>query len=304
MTRQAKHIETSAEAVEEGIEAADEAGMVTLRRGEGDPAPVVFDSPHSGRTYPPGFQPLPGVEALKAYEDRFVDALLVDAPRHGVDVIAAEFPRSYIDPNRALDDLDHELLEADWPEPLAPTLHTERGVGLIFRLMHDSAPIYGEPLSLEEVKGRIEGCWLLYHETLDVALGAAQARHGAVWHVNCHSMRPVGDAMSPDPGMARADFVLGDLEGESCDPDFTRFVADTLSDLGHSVAVNDPYKGAFIVQRHGRPADGRHSLQIEINRALYMDVTTLKKHEGFERVRRDMGRFAEALAGYARERSG
>jgi N-formylglutamate deformylase len=276
---------------------------VMVRRYLGsDEVPVVFDSPHSGRFYPEDFRPAVSLDILREYEDRFVDRLVADAPNHGVTLLAANFPRAYIDPNRAPDDLDAEMLEAVWPEPIAPTNHTVGGTGLVFRVMRDTAPIYDRQLALDEVRRRLDQCWIPYHEALKSALAGHIERHGAVWHLNCHSMRPVGDASSPDPDRKRADFVLGDLFGASCAPEFTEVVAETLKGLGYSVAVNEPYSGAYIVARHGRPGDGSHSLQMEINRGLYMDLATLEETDGFAPLRADLGRLAEAVAGFARER--
>lgn len=281
------------------------AELVSVRRPPaGQRLPVVFDCPHSGRFYPEDFGSIVTVERLQGYEDRFVDDLFADAPDHGVSLVTANFARAYIDPNRALADLDQGLLAAEWPEALAPTINSERGVGLIFRVMNDSAPIYDRMLSLDEVKARIESCWIPYHDALGEALDEACERAGAVWHLNCHSMRPVGDALSPDPGVKRKDMVLGDLEGKSCDPAFTDFVEGTLKDLGYSVAVNDPYKGAYLVERNGHPERGRHSLQIEINRALYMDMESLERTADFASLKADMARLAERIGAFARERAG
>lgn len=278
---------------------------VMVRRHLGsDEVPVVFDSPHSGRYYPDDFRPAVPLEILREYEDRFVDRLVSKAPDHGVTLIAANFPRAYIDPNRAPDDIDAEMLEAVWPEPLAPTPHSVGGTGLVFRVMRDAAPIYDRSLAIEEVRRRLEICWHPYHAALDEALAMHRKRHGRVWHLNCHSMRPVGDPTTPDPGKRRADIVLGDLFGSSCDPAFTDLVAKSLEGFGYSVAVNSPYSGAFIVARHGRPGEGSHSLQMEINRGLYMDLETLEPTAGFEPLRNDLGRLAEAVVAFARDRQG
>ncbi len=281
-----------------------EAPVMVRRHLGAEDVPVVFDSPHSGRFYPEDFRTAVPLDILREYEDRFVDRLVADAPDKGVTVIAARFPRAYIDPNRAADDLDAEMLDAVWPEPLSPTAHSVGGTGLVFRVMRDAAPIYDRRLAIDEVRRRLDLCWLPYHEALEEALAAHQDRHGVVWHLNCHSMLPVGDTGSPDPGESRADFVLGDLHGTTCDPAYTAFVAETLQGLGYSVSVNLPYSGAYIVARHGRPTQGRHSLQMEINRGLYLDLGTLEQSDGFDGLKRDLGRLAEAVAGFARDRIG
>lgn len=285
------------------IELAEREGAepVDIAHGAAD-VPLVFDSPHSGRYYPDDFSSVVSRKLLREYEDRFVDRLIADADDHGVTTITAHFPRAYIDPNRAPDDIDEEMLEAVWPDPLSPTRHTLQGTGLIFRRMHDASHIYDRPLTVEEVQRRLDGCWRPYHAALESALAAARQENGAVWHINWHSMRPVGDAMTPDPGNERADFVLGDRQGQSCEPAFTSIVAERLEAMGYSVAINDPYQGAYIVERYGKPREGWHSLQIEINRGLYMDLDTLEKIERFETVRRDIGALAGELVSWSRTR--
>ncbi|HUL81304.1 MAG TPA: N-formylglutamate amidohydrolase, partial [Gammaproteobacteria bacterium] len=122
------------------------------------------------------------------------------------------------------------------------------------------------------------------------------------WHLDCHSMPAVGDVMSDDPGRPRADFVLGDRDGTTCEPELTAFVAGTLRGMGYDVAINDPYKGVELVRLHGRPRERRHSLQIEVNRRLYVDEATLEKHAGFASLQAHLHRLLEALAGYVRGR--
>jgi N-formylglutamate deformylase len=286
------------------VELAEREGADPVDVVKGSPAiPLVFDSPHSGRFYPDDFRSVISRKMLREYEDRFVDLLIADAPHHGVATISANFPRAYVDPNRASDDIDEEMLEAVWPAPLSPTPHSERGTGLIFRHMQDQSPIYDRLLTLEEVRRRLDGCWRPYHAALDAALAEARSRHNSVWHVNWHSMRPVGEAMTPDPGNKRADFVLGDLQGESCEPAFTSIVAEQLEAMGYSVAINHPYQGAYIVERYGKPQEGRHSLQIEINRRLYMDLGTLEKIERFAEIRTAIGRLAGELAQWTAARA-
>ncbi len=158
--------------------------------------------------------------------------------------------------------------------------------------------------AVAEVADRIDRYWRPYHAELDAVLDARFRRFGAVWHLNCHSMPAVGDARSDDPGRERADFVLGDRDGSTCEPGFTRLVADTLRQLGYAVAVNDPYKGVEIVRKHGRPSEQRHSLQLEIKRTLYMDEQTFEPSAGFFRLEADLARLTATIAGHLRERLG
>ena len=270
----------------------------------GEPLPILFDSPHSGTLYPDDFGHAVDPFLLRGGEDRFVDDLIVDAPSHGITVMRALFARTYIDPNRPVADLDPDILADDWPDPVEAGLHSGRGVGLIFRLIGEAVPIYRRRLSRAEVDHRIETYWRRYHECLDDRLSGMIARHGVAWHVNWHSMLPVGNALSPDPGRKRSDFTLGDLHGKGCAGEFTAFVAETLRDLGYSVSINDPYAGTYIVERYGRPGEGRHTLQVEINRALYMDLATLEPGPGMPVLRRSIAAFSARLAAWANEHSG
>jgi N-formylglutamate deformylase len=270
----------------------------------GTEVPAIYDSPHSGRDYPPDFRPAVPVEKLHGYEDRLVDELISGAPDHGIPLIAATFPRAYIDPNRAIDDLDPHVVGDDWSGPLNPSPNSELGLGLVFRTGLQGMPIYERPLGRESVVQRIENYWLPYHEALEAALRQAERRWGQVWHIDWHSMRPLGDEQSPDPGEERPDFVVSDRDGTSAEPAFTGFVVDALEALGYEVAVNHPFKGGYIIQSHGRPEEGRHSLQIEINRALYLDYESLELTSGSEALRRDLDRFSGDFAAFAAQRAG
>jgi N-formylglutamate deformylase len=273
---------------------------------EPDPAaevPLIYDSPHSGRYYPDDFEPSVSVELLHGYEDRLVDDLVADAPQHGIALIAAAFPRAYIDPNRAADDIDADLIGEDWTDPLNPTLYSQRGHGLVFRKSLEGKPIYERPLGKERLRSRIEGYWRPYHQALEQALQTIQQRCGDVWHISWHSMRPVGDESSSDPGEERPDFVVSDLDGDSAGVEFTRHAIDQLRELGYSVNRNWPFKGGYITQLHGRPHEGRHSIQIEINRGLYLDLATLELTPGAEHLRSDLAEFSSRIAAFASSRS-
>lgn len=264
------------------------------------PAPVVVDSPHSGRVYPSDFRPAVSRALLEGGEDRFVDALFAEAPLYGAEMVAARFARTYIDPNRGLGEIDPGLLDDTWPWPVSETERVRLGVGLVFRKVGPGIDIYDRKLSVAELRRRVETCWQPYHDALREALDAAHGRAGVVFHLNCHSMEPFGNELSPDPGAKRPHFVLGDLDGRSCAPDFTAFVVEALRGLGYTVAVNDPYKGAELVERYSDPKSDRHSLQIEVNRGLYMDGKTREKHDGFAPLKRDLGRMLARLCDYAR----
>lgn len=267
--------------------------------------PVVFDSPHSGHDYPDDFGAAVPPAALRGAEDRFVDELFLAAPDHGATLLRALFPRSYVDPNRAPDDIDPRLLEEPWPQPLRPGPKTELGIGLIRRAVAPGLFIYDRKLPVAEVERRIRRYWMRYHAALRGLIERAHRASGVVWHIDCHSMKSVANGMTPDPaGTRRPEIVLGDRDGTSCDPAFTRLVGETLRRLGFEVALNAPYRGAEIVRRYGDPASGRHSLQIELRRDLFMNEALWVRNEGFVRVQAAMSDLAAVVCDYARSRAG
>lgn len=245
-------------------------------------SPLVVDSPHSGRIYPADFAYTCPLPLLRQTEDFLVDELVVGATLAGATIIAAEFPRSYIDVNRAENDIDPAVLADVWDAPLELTERTRLGLGLVRRLCMTGVPVYAEPLLAREVKRRIETCYRPYHAALGNAVQQRLRAFGQSVLLNCHSM----PSRSHEEGyVARPDFILGDRNGTSCDPALTRKIADMLGDMGYSVVLNTPYKGMEIVRRYGQPQQGRHALQVEINRSLYMDERKLEKNPNFDLLR-------------------
>lgn len=265
------------------------------------PTALVFDSPHSGNRFPEDFGAAVEVHALRGGEDCWIDELFgAGAQAVGAPMLAARFPRTYIDPNRHADDIDPDLLDAPWPGPLRPSGKARIGKSLIWRTLDDGRPIYARRLPVDEVQRRIERFHAPYHAALRKLLDTARQRHGRVWHLNCHSMKSVAGRQSDDgEGSVRSDFVLGDRDGSSCSPAFTAFARETLAAMGYRVNVNDPYKGVELVRAYSDPAAGRHSLQIEVNRGLYMNERTLEKSDGFDALRENLTRLAQALAGFS-----
>jgi len=274
-----------------------------IRHDPRTPIALVLDSPHSGEWYPDDFDHLPPREIVRRAEDTHVARLWRNAVEHGATLLEARFPRAYIDANRSLEDIDADLLSDPWPGPVAPSRKTAQGIGLVWRLARGGTPMYGRKLTSAEVRARIDNCWHPYHAALDALVDERHRAFGAVWHVNCHSMPRVGDALADDPGRERADVVLGDRDGTTCEPQLTALVAGVARVLGYTVAINDPYKGVEIVRKHGRPHEGRHSLQIELNRSLYMDEDTLAPNAGYAKLQRDLATIASELARHVRKRT-
>jgi N-formylglutamate deformylase len=262
--------------------------------------PLVLDSPHSGRDFPADFDAAVSRFDLREGEDCFVDELYAPAADLGVPLLAARFARTYLDANRHRGDIDLDLIEGGhWPHEHVPSGKARIGKALIWRTLDDGRPIYSRKLAVGEVVSRIERCHAPYHARLRRLLEATHARFGVVYHINCHSMPAVGGKMGEGAeGKPRAEFVLGDRDGTSCDPAFTEFVRSTLAAMGYEVAVNDPYKGVELVRAYSNPAQRRHSLQVEINKKLYMDEATRTKHDGFAALQANLTRLVEAVNDY------
>ena len=225
-----------------------------------------------------------------------MDELYAGGPELGVPLLAALWPRTYLDPNRHAGDVDLDLIDGSWPGEYRPSGKARVGKALIWRTLEDGRPIYSKKLSAESVLRRIQRFHAPYHEAIQRLLSETRARFGRVYHINCHSMRSVAGKQSEDgEGSVRADFVLGDRDGTSCDPRFTEFVRATLAGLGYRVKVNDPYKGVELVRAYADPASGRHSLQIEINKRLYMDEGTLQKTAGFASLQKNLANLLTEL---------
>jgi N-formylglutamate amidohydrolase len=274
-------------------------GVLWRRDPQAAEIPLVFDSPHSGSSYPDDFRFCCSLDVLRTAEDTYVDELYADAPEFGATLIGALFPRSYLDPNRAADDLDMALIDGTWPSPLTPSHKTRAGLGLVRRVARTGTPIYDRKLAVAEILARVERCHTPYHRVLDEACDRLHRKFGVVWHLNCHSMP---SQRSGKKGGQCADFVLGDRDGTTCSPEFTDFVAKVLRARGYNVRINEIYKGVEIVKRQGRPAAQRHSLQIEVDRALYMDQRTIEKAPGFARLQADITHLIGALRSFASAR--
>lgn len=265
-----------------------------------DPIPLVCDSPHSGSIYPQDFQTILPVSVLRIAEDAYVDELWEAVPDHGGTLLCAEFPRSYIDVNREPDDIDPNILAEPWNGEVNPTEKSRLGFGLFWHSM-DGHPMYDRKLWVGELENRISSYYEPYHLALWRCLEEAVERFGMVWHLNLHSMPSNSYSLLKHGGDKQlADFVLGDRDGTTCDPTLTGIIEDYLRGRGYTVARNDPFKGVALVARVGRPAEHRHSLQIEVNRKLYMNESTFEKTEGFDRLKQDLDGLTAHLSEFIR----
>jgi N-formylglutamate amidohydrolase len=264
-------------------------------------APLVFASPHSGDVYPPEFVSRSRLDmrALRRSEDSYVDELFAAAPALGAPLIKALFPRAYVDPNREPYELDPAMF--DGPLPDFVNCHSSRvaaGLGTVARVVANGEAIYRGKLSFAEAEQRIARCYRPYHEALAELLADTHAQFGCAMLIDCHSMPSVGGPMERDSGAGRVDIVLGDCHGVSCDPRLTDLADRVLRAEGFAVQRNAPYSGGFTTQHYGRPREGMHTLQIEINRALYMNEVSYERGSGFAALRRRLTKLIEALAAF------
>lgn len=262
-------------------------------------APFVFCSPHSGRHYPRVLLEAARLDAhaLRKSEDCLVDELFGGIPKLGAPLIAARFPRAYVDVNREAWELDPAMF--DGPLPAFVNVASPRvgaGFGTVARVVANGAEIYRGKLAFDAARVRIESLYMPYHAALETLVADSVAGQGRALLVDCHSMPSVGGPMDRDPGRRRLDFVLGDCFGAACAPVVTETAEAVLKRMGYAVGRNDPYAGGFITRHYGVPRRGRHALQIEINRQLYMDETAIVRASGFQALRADLAKLVAALA--------
>jgi N-formylglutamate deformylase len=256
--------------------------------------PFVFASPHSGRLYPPEFvaqSPL-GAVSLRRSEDAFVDGLFATAVDCGAPLIAARFPRAYCDVNRSPAELDAAMFEGRLPGAVDTTSpRVNAGLGVIPRIVRDGAEIYRHKLAAPEAEERLSKLYRPYHAALTKLIEMTMARFGVAVLIDCHSM----------PSAAAApDIVLGDRYGMAASPGLVRFAERVFEAQGFAVARNAPYAGGYTTHLHGRPSRGVHALQIEINRALYLDEERIEPSPRYETLRTRLASAIEALVGIDR----
>lgn len=254
----------------------------------GQTAPVVLCSPHSGRVYTKAFLARSRLDplTLRKSEDCYVDEIFAPAAGLGAPLLLARFPRAYLDANREPYELDPDLFRERLPEfANTRSVRVVGGLGTIARIVADGEEIYDGPLPLDVGIERIERLYKPFHGALAALVEETRQRFSYSVLVDCHSM----PSNSPFGGGARRpDFVIGDRFGTACDMRLTRFLKETLSHMGYDVHINRPYAGGYITEHYGRPARRMHALQLEINRALYLDETTLQPTRQFAQLQQHM----------------
>ena len=261
--------------------------------------PFVFASPHSGSDYPDAFvsgSPL-DLLTIRQSEDSFVDELFASAPRLGAPLLCARFPRAYCDPNREPFELDQGMFEDALPDYANTTsLRVAGGLGVIARITAGNKEIYSRKLTFAEAERRIAECYQPYHAALKAQIDRTKEQFGHVVLIDCHSMPSSVSSSCVGHHRQRPDMILGDRYGTSCDRAVVDVAEQMLRDFGYQVGRNAPYAGGFTTQFYGRPVEHVHSLQIEINRALYMDERTIEPRPGLASLAKDMAFLIEGMA--------
>lgn len=260
--------------------------------------PFVFASPHSGRRYPADLLRISRLshEQLRQSEDGYVDLLFDSAPQSGAPLLRALFPRAYVDVNRSRNELDPRMFADALPR--SAELRSNRvlaGLGVIPRIVADGQDIYGRKLNYFDARRRLAACYEPYHRALASLIADSRQKFGCAAVIDCHSMPSAGGAPFRE-GDPRIDVVLGDRFGASCAPSLVAAVERLLTRMGYTVSRNAPYAGGFVASAYGRPPEGVHVLQIEINRALYLDERRMTRTGGFDALRRNMEALTAELA--------
>jgi N-formylglutamate amidohydrolase len=259
-------------------------------------APVVFNSPHSGRVYPRSFLSAARLDLamLRRSEDSFVDELILGVVGGGMPVMRAHFPRCYVDVNREPYELDPRMFDGRLPSfANTRSMRVAGGLGTVARVVGDAQEIYDRRLPVDDALRRIETLYKPYHRALRRLVTRVHRDFGATILVDCHSMPSTAGAKDERP---RADIVIGDRYGTSCVTRVTDMIEATLRGFGYSVSRNKPYAGGFITEHYGNPAAGFHSIQLEVNRALYMDERRYERTPSFASLAANLVCLAEELA--------
>jgi len=263
-------------------------------------APVVFASPHSGRRYPAEFieQSRLSARDLRRSEDAFVDEIFAMAPDFGAPLIKARFPRAYVDANRNAYELDPAMFRDALPDHvITKSPRITAGLGTVPKIVASGENIYDCKLTYEDARERIETHYIPYHKALAALIDEAVERFGGCLLIDCHSMPSFGTGDKRRKAVPLPDMVLGDCHGRSCAREVVAIAENILEESGFHTIRNKPYAGGFTARNYGKPRSGVHALQVEINRAIYMDEKKIARGPGLATLINKMSRVIEVLAG-------
>lgn len=257
---------------------------------------TIFASPHSGRDYPWAFlrRSVLDEQVIRSSEDAFVDRLVAAAPHHGAPLLAARAPRAFVDVNRGAEELDPALIRG-----VARTTHNPRvssGLGVIPRVVGGGRAIYRGKISYGEAQTRLEAHWHPYHTRLKTLIEESRLLFGQALLVDCHSMPHEAIESLCRHRREKPEIVVGDRYGAAAGVEIVEQIEAVFAAEGFRVARNTPFAGAYTAQVYGRPSRGSHVVQVEIDRALYMDEATLRPNAHFDEMRQILGRVIGELA--------
>jgi N-formylglutamate amidohydrolase len=271
-------------------------GLFLRHEPDGAAAPLLVDVSRSGREYPPHYRTPLAFTTVHDNVSMYVEDLWAGAPAAGGTLLYCTFPNTWVDVNRNEADMDPAVVDGEWPRPLKPTARTLEGLGLIKTKSRYGEPFQERKLTVAEIEERLAQYYRPYHAELKRIVDGLHSRFGVLRQISCHCMSAVGAPTHPDAGKPRADFCVSDFKGRTASKESMELVVETLRGYGYSVSVNDPYVGNELIGRHGDPARGFDSIQVEINKKLFMEVQTFRRTEGFGRVKSDLDRLLAVVA--------
>lgn len=273
-----------------------EPGLFLRYEPTGQPRPLLVDVSRSGREYPKEYRsPLP-FTTVHDNVSMYVEDLWAGAPAAGATLLYCSFPNTWIDVNRSELDMDPAIVDGEWPVKLEPTARTLEGLGLIKTKARYGEPFQERKLTVAEIQERFDRYYRPYHAELKRIADDLHGRFGVLRQISCHCMSAVGAPTHPDAGKSRADFCVSDLKGRTASKGAMELVVETLRSYSYSVSVNDPYIGNELIRLIGDPARGIDSIQVEINKKLFMDTKTFRATDGLKKVRADLDRLLAVLA--------
>lgn len=272
-----------------------EPGLFLRYEPTAAPAPLLVDVSRSGREYPKEYRsPLP-FTTVHDNVSMHVEDLWAGTPAAGGTLLYCCFPNTWVDVNRSEGDMDPAVVDGRWPRELKPTARTLEGLGLIKTRSRYGEPFQERKLTVAEIEERLARHYRPYHAELKRCVDTLHQRFGVLRQISCHCMSAVGAPTHPDAGKPRADFCVSDLKGRTASRQSMELVVETLKRYGYSVSVNDPYIGNELIARHGDPARGVDSIQVEINKKLFMDAGTFRRTTGFDQLKADLDRLLAVI---------
>lgn len=275
-----------------------ETGAFELSLPDQHRVPFVFSSPHSGRIYPKSFLDASVLDpvSIRKSEDFLIDELFHSVVNNGAPLLHANFARAYLDVNREAFELDPKMFSGKLPTYAnTNSLRVAGGLGTVARIVAEHQEIYKGKLEVDEVLKRIDILYKPYHQALRELLTDTFSKFGYCVLIDCHSMPSAPSSKSYGRRDGRPDFIIGDRFGSSAASEIVNLSTEILRGMGYRVEINRPYAGGYITQYYGRPKEGVHAMQIEINRGLYMDEDAIVANNGFDQLNSNLAEFVRQL---------